>query len=210
MNPNKIVITILASFAFNVVAAPPVKDVNIANTPLPVEGVVDVTGSSVTIDNDDASAVPVRSISEGIPVQFKLQGLFSDGSFNLGTTILGPMSYTIPEDFGRMLLKYVSCNSVQQPGVRVVINLDTSFTYETTATPRQAIVKLMTSDANRVDVPTLSTGVRYAESANVHVWLGITTPGGPEIGDTLFLSAQRSTTSGTGGVTCIVTGELMP
>ena len=212
MNPNKIVIMILAAFTFNVVAAPPpVKDVNIANTPLPVEGVIDVTGSSVSIDNDDANAVPVRSINEGMPVQFMLKGLFSDDDgINLGSTILGPMSYTIPDGYERMLLKYVSCHAVQSPGVRIVINLNTSFTYETLSFPRQTIVKLMTSDANSVDVPTVSTGVRYAESANVHAWLGITTPGGPEIGDTLYLSAQRSTSSGTGGVTCVVTGELLP
>ena len=80
-----------------------------------------------------------------------------------------------------------------------------------TVSPQQEIVKLVTSDANSVAVPISgSSAVRYAESANVHAWLGITTPGGPEIGDTLTLSAQRSTTNSTGGVECVVTGELLP
>lgn len=196
-------------FAFPALAAD-VKNVNIVNTPLPVEGVADVTGSSVTVDNDETNAVPVHPVSESVPVQFLLEGLFSNGSFNLGSTILGRMDYTIPEGFEHMLLKYVSCRVVQEPSVRVVINLNTSFTYETGGFP-QAIVKLMTSDANSVAVPVVGgTAVRYAESATVHAWLGITTPGGPEIGDTLSLSAQRSTTIGSGGVECVVAGELLP
>lgn len=186
-----------------------VKDVNIVNTPVPVEGAVDVTGSSITVDNNEGNAVPVRPLPDSVPVQFLLRGLFSDGSFNLGSTILGPMSYEIPDGYSKMLLKYVSCRVIQEPGVRVVINLSTAFNYDSSAIPDQEIVKLMTSDARSVAVPLYgTTAVRYAESANVHAWLGITTPGGPEIGNTLSLSAQRSTTTGSGGIGCVVSGEL--
>ena len=172
-----------------------------------VMGPVDVTGSSVTIDNHDANAVPVRPVTERIPFQVLLTGVFSNFSINLGQSGTRDISYTIPDGFDSALVKYVSCRVIQEPDVTVVINLNTSFSYDTFGIPGQEIVKLITSPDDRVII---SPAARFAESAMVHAWLGITTPDGPDIGDTLTLSAQRSTNQGSGGVSCVVTGELIP
>jgi hypothetical protein len=49
---------------------------------------------------------------------------------------------------------------------------------------------------------------RQVASSPLHVYVGISTPGGPTVSDTLTLQAQKDAATGTGGVECVLAGEL--
>ena len=141
--------------------------------------------------------------SAGTPAQFLLMGSFKAGDTNLGTSIVGPYSYTIPEGFSRLLLKYVSCEAIVSAGAKVQIFLSTSFTSETSTTSA-SLIQLIPDNEIYGALPQ----PRQVVNAELHAYLGIATPGGVATSDTLMLSAQRDTTTGTGGVVCVVAGEL--
>jgi hypothetical protein len=167
--------------------------VKVVNTPLPisVETPLPVTGNL-------SLSLP------GTPAQILLQGGFSDGGINLGDTILGPRSYTIPAGFSRMLMRHVSCRAFVPAGRKVQIFLSTEFMFPGSTTPGSLIEFI---PGNEISVLPFAAA-RQVASAEVYAFLGISTPDGPATGSTLTLNAQRDTTSGGGGVTCLVAGEL--
>ena len=156
--------------------------VTVENTPLPVTGTIDLAGT---------------------PAQLLLGGLFTDGSFNLGDTILEPRSYTIPAGFSRLLVRHVSCQAIVASGQKVQISLQTQFTQTSSASPG-SLIQLIPDNEIHGALPQ----ARQVAHASVYAFLGIATPGGPTVGDTLTLMAQRDTVTGGGGVSCVVAGEL--
>jgi hypothetical protein len=163
----------------------------VASTPLPVvlPTPVPVTGTFTTA---------------GTPAQLVLQGLFADGSINLEETILGPISYTLPEGFSRLLIRHVSCRAVVPSGRKVQIFLMADLAFPSIAGP-ESLVELIPDD--EIFIGAIGQP-RQVAHASVYAFLGVATPGGPVTGNTLTLAAQRDTTSGTGGVTCVIGGEL--
>jgi hypothetical protein len=158
------------------------KPVTVVNTPLPVTGTVELAGT---------------------PAQILLTGGFTDGEFNLGDTILGPRTYTIPSGFSRMLLRHVSCRAILASGHKVQIFLMTDFTFPSSGTS-DSLIQLIPDN----EIFGVLPQPRQVAHADMHAYLGISTPDGPATGDTLVLQAQRDTFNGGGGVTCVIAGEL--
>jgi hypothetical protein len=156
--------------------------VTVVNTPLPIEGTVALAGT---------------------PTQLLLKGGFQDGSVNLQDTILGPRSYTIPAGFSRMLVRHVSCEAILAAGHKVQIFLETNFSFPGVGSPG-SLIQLIPDNEIFGALPQ----PRQVAHADMHAYLGITTPEGPITSDTLTLQAQRDTMTGFGGVTCVVAGEL--
>ena len=171
---------------------------SVAAYALPPPGGGPPTPIDVRVTN---SAVPIQSA--GTPAQVLLQGKFVNDDINLADTILGPRSFTIPSEFSRFLVRHVSCEVIVATGAKVQIFLDTTFSFTSSTTPG-SLVQLIPDNEIFGDLPQ----PRQVANAEVHAYLGITTPGGPSIGDTLQLNAQRDAKTGTGGVTCVVAGEL--
>lgn len=155
----------------------------VTNTPLPVTGTVALAGT---------------------PVQLLLIGLFdTEGGINLGDTVLGPRSYTIPEGFSRLLMRHVSCRAIVPSGQKVQIFLGADFDFGSMITPGELIELIPQGEiAGALPQP------RQVAHADMYAFLGVATPGGPTIGRTLRLNAQRDAVTGTGSVTCTVGGEL--
>lgn len=158
------------------------KLVQVTNVPLPVE---------VT----NPAPAPV-------PVQLYLSGIFSEPTdINLHESILGPISYTVPAG-SKLLLKYASCDATIPAGVKVHIFLVADVHLPGSTGPAN-IVGFVPEN----EVVVIGAG-RRAAAQPLHAYLGISTPDGPSFGDTLRLHAQKDTATGTGGVRCIVSGEL--
>lgn len=159
-------------------------DVNVVNPlPLPVTGNV---GSS------------------GTPIQLFLLGAWQEGSFNLQESSLYPISYTIPEGFSTLLIKYVSCRVITEPGQQVQIYLESQFQFPDGGGISGNLIEMIPDNEIDGALPQ----ARQVAHANVHAYLGISTPGGPTIGDTITLHAQKDGTTGVGSVRCVVSGEL--
>ena len=167
---------------------------------VPGKGGAQVRGGSapVTVVN-----TPLPVALEGTPAQIVLKGAFEEGSFNLAETILGPQSYTIPAGFSRLLLRHVSCDAIVQSGNKVQIFLRSDFNFPSFGS-QESLIQLIPDNEIFGALPQ----PRQVAHAEMHAYLGISTPGGPTTGDTLTLLAQRDTFNGGGGVTCVIAGEL--
>lgn len=197
MKSRVVAIGIITGFAVLVFASAaaaqgnrPSAPVTVTNSPLPVtlESPLTVTGT--------------LSLA-GTPAQLILQGSFEEGSVNLVENILGPRSYTLPAGYSRLLVRHVSCRAITSPGQKVQIFLDADYQLPSVG-GTMSLVELIPD--NLID-GVLPQG-RQVASAEIYAFVGITTPGGPVMGDTLRLSAQKDGNTGTGGVTCTVGGEL--
>lgn len=169
----------------------PSAPVTVTNTPLPVtlESPLTVTGT--------------LSLA-GTPAQLILRGIFEEGSVNLADVdILGPRSYTLPAGYSRLLVRHVSCRAITSPGQKVQIFLDAEYQLPSVG----GTMNLIELIPDNVIDGVLPQG-RQVAHAQIYAFVGITTPGGPAMGDTLRLSAQKDGNTGTGGVTCTVGGEL--
>lgn len=143
------------------------------------------------------------------PIQFALGGLFTEGDINLGDSILRPMSFTVPVDKS-LLIKFVTCQAVR--GVNEAHQFDISlvadFMFDNSTAP-VAIVQFVPTAIWESPGP---FGDRAVASTSTQVYVNIPSaaPGVPEIGEEVRLRAQRNGTTGTGGVSCTVSGELFP
>jgi len=177
-------------------------NVNVVNTsahPVPVTGSLGVTAST---------PLPVSIIdTPATPVQLQLKGLFEAGNVNLITSILGPRTYTVP-DGSSLLLKYVSCSVFLAPDQKVHVELVADFDFGGSAGPGSLVDLILDAPIFNFDVGAPIN--RRTANQPMHAYLGVTTPGGPTIGRTLRLQAQRSAAAATtGGVECTIGGELL-
>ena len=189
------VITVIAVLLSAATAAAqgnkPSAPVTVTNTPLPV-----TINSPLTVTGTFSTA--------GTPAQLILRGIFEEGSVNLADVeILGPRSYTLPAGYSRLLVRHVSCRAITAPGQKVQIFLDAEYQLPTVGGTMN-LIELIPDNEIDGALPQ----ARQVASAAIYAFVGITTPGGPAMGDTLRLSAQKDGTTGTGGVTCTVGGEL--
>ena len=105
---------------------PPTRDVNVANTPLPVTGSLAVQGAvtlapgtSVNVNSSVQNPVRVRSVNDAIqPVQV---------STTCSTSALGclPNIYTVPVN-KRLVIEYASMNVCVLPGQSAQFSISTS------------------------------------------------------------------------------------
>ncbi|AGA31998.1 hypothetical protein TVNIR_0287 [Thioalkalivibrio nitratireducens DSM 14787] len=145
---------------------------------------------------------PGHELRAPTPVQLHLRGGFQDGSINLFDSGIGVRSYTVP-DGAVLRLTYVSCRAISNDAQHVQIFFSTTAETPGMISPLR-VVELLTEGFIENQLPQR----RAVVSGPVDAWLGIETPGGPIIGSTLTLNAQRDTNQGTGGVECAVAGEL--
>lgn len=145
----------------------------------------------------------------GTPVQLHLTGLFSEGSINLGPSVLGPMSFTAP-DGKSLLVEFATCQAVRELNDlhQFDITLEADFIFTGTTTP-QPLVQFVPTSIWESPGP---FGDRTVASTATHAYLNIPSPaaGAPAIGNVLRLRAQRNGTTGGGGVNCTITGKLFP
>lgn len=158
-------------------------NVKVANTPLPVS----ITNAPAT------------------PVQLKLNGLFEAGNVNMVAFPGAPRTYTVPEG-SSLLVKYISCAAFLDPAQKIHIELVADFDFGGSAGPGSLVDLILETPifqfTSGAPIP------RRTANQPMHAYLGISTPGGPTIGNILSLQAQRSANTGTGGVECTVAGEL--
>ena len=161
-------------------------------------------GLDVTVLNPLPLPVTGNVGSSGTPLQLFLLGSFVEGSVNLKDSILAPRSYTIPEGFSTLLIKHVSCRAITGSGQQVQIFLESQFTFPSGGGTPGNLIEMIPDNEILGALPQ----PRQVAHANVHAYLGISTPDGPTTGDTLLLQAQRDEKTGTGSVRCVVSGEL--
>jgi hypothetical protein len=161
-----------------------------------------VAGLSIMISD-------LASSDSRTPIQFSLSGLFLEGDINATESILRPMSFTVPEDQS-LLIKFVTCQAVRSVNEahQFDISLVADFRFEGSTAP-VAIVQFVPTAIWESPGP---FGDRAVASTSAQVYANIPSaaPGVPEIGEVVTLRAQRNGTTGTGGVSCTVSGELFP
>jgi hypothetical protein len=150
------------------------------------------------------SGPPGPPAPEPTPVQLHLRGLFSEGDVNLGDTILGSRSYTIPEAT-TLLITYATCRAVSNAAEHVQIFLTAESSLPGVIQPIR-LVEMITD--RYIEIGAAFPQRRHVDGGPVQAYLGVTSPGGSTIGRTLTLQAQRDTTQGSGGVECAVAGQL--
>jgi hypothetical protein len=140
-----------------------------------------------------------------VPVQLRLTGSFTAGSNNLTSSGLGPKDYTVP-DGSSLLLRYISCVVFLAADQKVHIDLEANFSLPTVSGSAN-LVNLI------IEAPVFSFAEgfpqhRRAANQPMHAYIGVVTPNGPTVGNTIRLQAQRSADLGTGSVECTIGGDL--
>jgi len=102
---------------------PPTRDVNIANTPLPVTGSVTLApGASVNVNSSVANPVRVRSVNDAIqPVQASVSCTSPSNTIGCGPATI----YTVPTG-KRLVIEYASMDACLLPGQTVELSIYTT------------------------------------------------------------------------------------
>ena len=130
------------------------------------------------------------------PIQFSMGGQFPVGDTDMHEGVTHPQTFTIP-DGASLLIRYVSCQALVDPGTTVFIH----FITEHGEAPALSLIPTARSYFSTVQE-------RIAATANTEIYLGIDPPVGPAIGNEIILYGQRETAVASALLSCTLSGEL--